>query len=171
MSSYRDFTYDKINFKGLPQLIEETRKQDLKWTLILDPGIEADIKYESFTDGLKNDVFIHWPKNVSLVDRTQPDNIPDNDIYYGKVWPKGPAAFPDFFKKRTVDWWRRQVERLYKEMPFDALWIVRHVLKDVFNILLIIFQDMSEPSNFEERKFDICPKNKYDFPSIKMSKI
>ncbi|CAG2183189.1 unnamed protein product, partial [Oppiella nova] len=83
--------------------------------------------------------------------RFNPPDVPtDKDTYYGKVWPYGPAAFPDFFKNETVLWWQGQVKNLHDTLPFDSLWF-----------------DMNEPSNFEA----LCPKNKLDYPPIRSSVI
>jgi hypothetical protein len=48
---------------------------------------------------------------------------------YGKVWPHGPAAFPDFFKNVTHVWWKKWMNYLHKDLnvKFDALWIVSQI--------------------------------------------
>lgn len=89
MDEYRDFTYSKSHFADLPHFISETKeKHNLKWTLILDPAIQADKKpYHVFDEGYKRDVFIKWPKD--LVNSTKighPKNVPtDKGVLYGKV--------------------------------------------------------------------------------------
>ncbi|CAG2179166.1 unnamed protein product, partial [Oppiella nova] len=153
MDKYEDFTYDKQAFAGLPELFKDTKTQNqLHWTLILDPGIEGNNKqYQTFNEGYKNDVFVKWPKSVDPKDRFNPPDVPtDKDTAYGKVWPNGPAAFPDFFKNETLVWWQGQVKNLHDILPFDSLWI-----------------DMNEPSNFQAR----CPNNKWDYPPIRSSVI
>ena len=141
MHVYRDFTYEKDgNFKNLPKLMADTKKENLKWTVILDPGIEAVESYEAFTDGYKNEVYMKWPKNVSMNDRHNPSNTPnDKDVYYGKVWPNGPTAFPDFMKKRTDEWWNRQIVKFHETLPFDGIWIVSG-LNFLFKNLINIFR-------------------------------
>ena len=133
MNAYRDFTYDKNAFKNLPQLMSETIKDNIHWTFIIDAGIEADMKIDAFADGYKNDVFMKWPKSVPQSERQKGQNFPidipkDKDVYYGRVWPNGPAAFPDFFKNATIEWWVRQADKLHKELPFSAIWIVNTIL-------------------------------------------
>ena len=122
----RDFTYSPENFKNLPELIRETKKDhSIRWTLILDPAIEAvTTNYPPFTEGYTDDVFIKWPadivKNIKF-----PPNVPtDKNVLYGKVWPDGPVAFPDFFKNSTRKWWKKMIANLQKDLQFDALWIV-----------------------------------------------
>jgi hypothetical protein len=50
---------------------------------------------------------------------------------YGKVWPHGPAAFPDFFKNATHVWWNKWMNYLHKDLnvKFDALWIVSYKIE------------------------------------------
>ena len=56
--------------------------------------------------------------------RHNPPNVPtDKDVMYGRVWPKGPVAFPDFFKNATVTWWKDMIKHLHKDLKCDALWI------------------------------------------------
>ncbi len=129
MDQYHDFSYDHNNFAKLPELISDTKRDHkLHWTLILDPGIEANNTNDLiFSDGYKNDVFIKWSKSVPMAERHNPTSVPtDNDVMYGKVWPYGPVAFPDFFKNATHVWWKKWINYMHKDLnlKFDALWIV-----------------------------------------------
>ena len=142
MNQFRDFTYDNKSFANLPQLINETKtNDDLHWAVILDPAIEA-IKtqdYPVFMDGYNSDVFIKWDKSVPKEQRYNPPNVPsDRDVVYGKVWPKGPAAFPDFFKNVTQEWWQKWISYLHNKLDikFDALWIVCIIYTVLYNLLL-----------------------------------
>ncbi|XP_054158490.1 sucrase-isomaltase, intestinal-like [Oppia nitens] len=152
MDQYHDFSYNRQSFAGLPQLIHETKLNDnLHWTLILDPAIEAVEKDNPvFMDGYNRDVYVKWDKSIAKQDRYNPPNVPsDRDVLYGKVWPRGPAAFPDFFKNVTHEWWIRWVGQLHKDLQFDALWI-----------------DMNEPANQNDQIYH-CPQNKYDYPAVR----
>lgn len=145
MDERRDFTYDPVNFIGLPEYIKETKeKNNFRWTLILDPAIEGDKPgYRAFDEGYKKDVFIKWPESVPASQRTKPGNAPtEKGVLYGHVWPNGPAAFPDFFKNATKQWWVEMHKEFHKTLPFDAIWI-----------------DMNEPSNFAASNILQCPKN------------
>ena len=133
MNNSRVFTYDHKNFAGLPKMIHDTKaKHNLRWTFIVDPGIEGSTNPElnpPFTDGYKKEVFIKWDKNVPKEERYNPSGVPlDKDVIYGKVWPDGPVAFGDFFKNKTHEWWQKWFEYWYNDLDvkFDALWIVRH---------------------------------------------
>ncbi|XP_008581187.1 PREDICTED: LOW QUALITY PROTEIN: maltase-glucoamylase, intestinal-like [Galeopterus variegatus] len=139
-----DFTLSP-NFQNLSFLIEQMKKDGMRFILILDPAISGnETDYLTFTRGEENNVFIKWPDT--------------NDIVWGKVWPDLPnvnvdesldhetqvklykayVAFPDFLRNSTAAWWKREIVELYanlqepeKNLKFDGLWI-----------------DMNEPSNF-----------------------
>ncbi|XP_035110445.2 putative maltase-glucoamylase 2 [Callithrix jacchus] len=139
-----DFTLS-ASFQNLSLLIEQMKKNGMRFILILDPAISGnETQYLPFIRGQENDVFIKWPDT--------------NDIVWGKVWPDLPnvnvdgsldhetqvkryrayVAFPDFFRNNTAAWWKNEIEELYtnprepeKSLKFDGLWI-----------------DMNEPSNF-----------------------
>jgi len=145
MNQFQDFTYDHKNFAKLPELMAETKRDlNLHWTLILDPAIQGDdATYDTFKTGYQQNVFVRWPKNVSIAERNNPPNTPsDKDVIYGRVWPRGPAAFPDFFKNVTKNWWKERANYLYKDLniKFDGLWIVR--LKTLFMRVFKYFENL-----------------------------
>ncbi|CAG2107310.1 unnamed protein product, partial [Medioppia subpectinata] len=89
MDQYHDFSYDKKRFAKLPELIDETKsKNNLHWTLILDPAIEA-VKQDNpaFEDGYSKDVFIKWDPS----DMNEPSNLIDK----GYICPKNKYDYPD----------------------------------------------------------------------------
>ena len=125
----RDFTIDPNHFKDLPKLIDDTQtKYHLKWTPIIDPGIQGDSKesYDIFPNGLNPNVYIKWPKSVPMNARHNPTDIDNShDIIYGRCWPPGPVAFPDFLKNVTQIWWENNFKHLYSiGWKFNSLWIV-----------------------------------------------
>ena len=131
MDGRRDFTYDQNNFKGLPEYIKETKsKNSMRWTIIIDPAIDGDkAGYSAFEEGYKKDVFIKWPESIPASQRSKPGNAPsDKGVMYGRVWPSGPAAFPDFLKNATNDWWIDQLKEFHSILNFDAIWIVSFFL-------------------------------------------
>ena len=78
MDGRRDFTLGE-NFTDLPQLVDNVKKDGLRFVVILDPAIAND--YKTFENGKTAGVFIEWadPSN-------KPDNQPtDNDIVFGNV--------------------------------------------------------------------------------------
>uniref|UniRef100_A0A8B9C2N0 alpha-glucosidase n=1 Tax=Anser brachyrhynchus TaxID=132585 RepID=A0A8B9C2N0_9AVES len=144
MERQLDFTLG-ARFAGLPALINKIKAEGMRFIIILDPTISGnETDYPTFSRGVTDDVFIKWPNT--------------NDIIYSKVWPFLPnvevneslpeqtqiqlygahAAFPDFFRNSTVEWWKREILEFYnnprdssKSVKFDGLWI-----------------DMNEPAAF-----------------------
>uniref|UniRef100_A0A8B9IF27 alpha-glucosidase n=1 Tax=Anser cygnoides TaxID=8845 RepID=A0A8B9IF27_ANSCY len=144
MERQLDFTLG-ARFAGLPALINKIKAEGMRFIIILDPTISGnETDYPTFSRGVADDVFIKWPNT--------------NDIIYSKVWPFLPnvevneslpeqtqiqvniahAAFPDFFRNSTVEWWKREILEFYnnprdssKSVKFDGLWI-----------------DMNEPATF-----------------------
>ncbi|NXC03388.1 MGA protein, partial [Orthonyx spaldingii] len=138
-----DFTIGS-RFAGLPALINKIKAEGMRFIIILDPAISAnETDYPAFTRGVENDVFMKWPDT--------------NEILYSKVWSFLPnvqindslphetqvelyaahAAFPDFFRNSTVEWWKKEILEVYnntnssRSLKFDGLWI-----------------DMNEPAAF-----------------------
>ncbi|KAF7699232.1 hypothetical protein HF521_003974 [Silurus meridionalis] len=139
MERQLDFVLDK-DFANLPQLVEKMRGEGMRFIFILDPAISGnETSYPAFENGLVSDVFIKWPAELG------------DDIVWGKVWPDLPnvtvdesldwdtqiekyrsyAAFPDFFRNRTAEWWLKEITDFYAKIRFDGLWI-----------------DMNEPVSF-----------------------
>ncbi|XP_041660826.1 maltase-glucoamylase, intestinal [Cheilinus undulatus] len=140
MERQLDFVLDK-NFTGLPALVDRMRGEGMRFIFILDPAISGnETDYPAFDRGVAADVFIKWPKELS------------DGIVWGKVWPDFPnvtvdesldwdtqveeyrsyAAFPDFFRQTTAEWWHKEIEDFYHNITkFDGIWI-----------------DMNEPASF-----------------------
>ncbi|NXG00716.1 MGA protein, partial [Sakesphorus luctuosus] len=152
MERQMDFTLSP-QFSGLPALINRLKeKEGMRFILILDPAISAnETFYPAFSRGEENDVFIKRPNST--------------EILYSKVWSFLPnveineslpfdtqielyaahAAYPDFFRNSTVEWWKREILEVYnnpnssKSLKFDGLWI-----------------DMNEPASFLNGAVDGC---------------
>ncbi|NXL40178.1 MGA protein, partial [Glaucidium brasilianum] len=160
MERQLDFTLNP-RFTGLPALVQKIQEEGMRFILILDPAISGnETDYLAFTRGLEKDVFIKWPDS--------------NDIIYGKVWPDLPnvevnnsldwetqvelyrayAAFPDFFRNSTTEWWTREIAEVYtnphnasQSLKFDGIWI-----------------DMNEPSSFVNGAVGGCRNQQLNFP-------
>lgn len=123
MLKYRDFTYDSEGaYRGLNEFIEGTlHANNRKYVPILDAGIAIvrDGSYPLFDDGLKKGVFIKSGNPA----RQKNDIISGmGGVLYGKVWP-GYAAFPDFTKQDTIDWWVKAIQDFHKNVSFDGIWL------------------------------------------------
>ncbi|XP_068879916.1 sucrase-isomaltase, intestinal [Aphelocoma coerulescens] len=134
MDRQLDFTIS-THFAGLPALIDKIKAEGMRFIIILDPAISGnETDYPAFSRGVQNDVFIKRPDS--------------NEILYSKVWPFLPnvqvnqslpeqtqielygahAAFPDFFRNSTVEWWKNEILEVYnnpnasRRLKFDGLW-------------------------------------------------
>uniref|UniRef100_A0A8D0H5K9 P-type domain-containing protein n=1 Tax=Sphenodon punctatus TaxID=8508 RepID=A0A8D0H5K9_SPHPU len=160
MERQLDFTLNP-KFSGLPALVDKIKSEGMRFIIILDPAISGnETNYPPYTRGLQDDVFIKWPNS--------------SDIVWGKVWPDYPnvvvngslgwdeqvqlyrayAAFPDFFRNSTVQWWHREISEYYtnptnpqKSVKFDGLWI-----------------DMNEPASFVNGAVDGCRDEELNKP-------
>uniref|UniRef100_A0A4X2L9V0 Sucrase-isomaltase n=1 Tax=Vombatus ursinus TaxID=29139 RepID=A0A4X2L9V0_VOMUR len=156
MERQLDFTLGE-NFEGLPQFVDRIRKDGMRYIIILDPAISGNETepYPAYTRGLQKDVFVRWPNT--------------DEICWAKVWPDLPnitidetltedeavnasrahAAFPDFFRPNTADWWATEIQDFYiNHMKFDGLWI-----------------DMNEPSSFVNgTTSNVCRNETLNYP-------
>jgi maltase-glucoamylase len=79
MDGRKDFTIDPINFVDLPALVDEVKKDGLRFGIILDPAIMQG--YPPFRRGDKSKVFVQWA-NSSYKPEGQDAN---DDNLYGRV--------------------------------------------------------------------------------------
>uniref|UniRef100_A0A8C4X285 Si:ch73-12o23.1 n=1 Tax=Eptatretus burgeri TaxID=7764 RepID=A0A8C4X285_EPTBU len=135
MHDREDFSYNKKNFTGLPDVVENLHNHGQKYIVIVDPAISSNQtpgSYKPFDDGVKRGVFVR--------------DSSGNKILIGKVWP-GLTAFPDFSTSVTQEWWFECLRDFHSKVPFDGLWI-----------------DMNEPSNFVDGSVNGCPNNTLENP-------
>ncbi|RDD41927.1 Maltase-glucoamylase, intestinal [Trichoplax sp. H2] len=133
-----DFTWDPVNYAGLPEFVNDLRSRGMRYIIILDPAISDNQTagtYPPYDNGVKMDIFIKDGEGKTLI---------------GKVWPRGNATFPDYTNPNTTIWWQELIVNFRKNITFDGLWI-----------------DMNEPANFVEGSMKGCPKNKYNNPPYK----
>lgn len=125
-----DFTVDHVNFAGLEDYVREVKKEGLRFIIILDPAINAEMgeEYPVHVRAKDRDVYITWPPHL-----VPEQNFGAGDVMLGYVWPDNRTAFPDFFRSSTKAWWKEEIKLLYTSqgLKFDGLWI-----------------DMNEPANF-----------------------
>ncbi|KAL3074589.1 hypothetical protein niasHT_034926 [Heterodera trifolii] len=134
MERFKDFTYDKKKWAGLPEFAKQLHSWDMKLVLIWDPPVQAN--YSTFQRAIDKGVsFIEWPTEA-LVQKEVNDLYPltrDTKIMLGPMWPDYHCGFPDFLDPlpNTTDWWVDEFVRFHNEVQFDGIWI-----------------DMNEPSVF-----------------------
>ncbi|KAI8479947.1 hypothetical protein Bbelb_423330 [Branchiostoma belcheri] len=156
MERQMDFTIDPVNYQGLPEFVDQIRRDGMRYVIILDPAITTNetAPYPPYTNGTALDVWIK-----SGEDTSQP--------LTGKVWPYYPgtvvdpnaewdykvenynaySVFPDYFHADIDRWWGEFIKDFYKTLKFDGLWI-----------------DMNEPTNFVHGSVTGCSDNKWDNP-------
>jgi hypothetical protein len=79
MDGRRDFTIDPVNFGDLPALVDEVKKDGLRFIIILDPAIAND--YQTYDRGVELSVYVVWV-NATI----KPDDQPtDSNIIIGNV--------------------------------------------------------------------------------------
>ena len=125
MERFNDFTYDKVNYEGLPEFVQEVHDLGMHYVQIFDPavsGSEAPGTYPPYDDGKAMDIFV---KNST------------GQEFVGKVWNSKTSIFPDFTHPLAGRWWAKQMKRYIDEVPIDGAWI-----------------DMNEPANFFAGQID-----------------
>uniref|UniRef100_A0A8C1T8Z6 alpha-glucosidase n=1 Tax=Cyprinus carpio TaxID=7962 RepID=A0A8C1T8Z6_CYPCA len=112
MERQMDFTLDQVNFKGLPALVDQMRAEGMRFIFILVQTILKACR-EMYSVPELHALFVCVLQDPAILFRAF-------------------AAFPDFFKTSTAEWWGEQIKDFYNNiMKFDGLWI-----------------DMNEPASF-----------------------
>jgi alpha-glucosidase (family GH31 glycosyl hydrolase) len=80
-----DFTWDPIDFDGLPEYVNWLHENGMKFITILDPAIDTEEKdYSPYLEGQKNNIWIKWPERRNI----QFNETGDRNML-GYVWPFG----------------------------------------------------------------------------------
>ncbi|XP_036902604.1 sucrase-isomaltase, intestinal [Sturnira hondurensis] len=137
MEERKDFTYDKVNFSGLPEFVQDLHDHGQKYVIILDPGISISnrangARYETYERGKAQNVWVNESDGTTAI--------------VGEVWP-GLSVFPDFTNPNTIEWWTNECSIFHQEINYDGLWI-----------------DMNEVSSFIEGSRKGCQENKLNYP-------
>ncbi|XP_051054776.1 sucrase-isomaltase, intestinal [Phodopus roborovskii] len=137
MEDKKDFTYDEVAFKGLPEFAQDLHNHGQKYIIILDPAISITkrangAEYGTYVRGSQQNI---W---VSESDGTTP--------LIGEVWP-GLTVYPDFTNPKTSEWWANECSLFHQQVEYDGLWI-----------------DMNEVSSFIQGSLKGCTVNKMNYP-------
>jgi alpha-glucosidase len=114
MDGYRVFTWNGDRFPDPAALCAKLREMGIRVVTIVDPGVKRDARYPLYVEGCRSGHFC---------------KLPDGSVYHGKVWP-GEAAYPDFSRAATREWWAKAHESLFGR-GVSGIWC-----------------DMNEPSDF-----------------------
>ncbi|KAK3570325.1 hypothetical protein QTP86_017161 [Hemibagrus guttatus] len=113
MEDKKDFTYDMVKFKDLPQFADYMHAEGQKYILILDPAIAISKRingtYESYDRGTHAEAWI-----------TEADG---KTPLLGQVWP-GETVFPDYTKQSCIKWWVDEISQFHRQVKHDAIWII-----------------------------------------------
>lgn len=137
MEDKKDFTYDKVKFRELPQFADYLHEKGQRYILILDPAIATskrvgNTSYESYDRGTAKNAWVFESDGKTPL--------------FGEVWP-GETVFPDYTSESCIDWWVDEYERFSREIKHDALWI-----------------DMNEVANFKKGSTKGCADNNLNYP-------
>ncbi|XP_038077866.1 sucrase-isomaltase, intestinal-like [Patiria miniata] len=154
MNRQMDFTIGD-SYDGLGDFVDELKANGTRYIIILDPAIPANETsgtYAPYDDGVTEDVFIKAANGEILYGKVWPD-LPNITVDTSQEWDyqvanyRAHAAFPDFSKPSTEQWWTNQITDFYNRIKFDGIWI-----------------DMNEPANFVEGSTEGCEPNEYNRP-------
>ncbi|XP_073198517.1 sucrase-isomaltase, intestinal-like [Lepidochelys kempii] len=131
-----DFTYDKENYAGLPEYIQQLKKDGMHYVIILDPFLSKDEAPGTY-----------WPYELGQEMGIWVNNSDGVTPAVGKAWPPGDSVFPDYTNPRTADWWIQMCIEFKTVLDYDGLWI-----------------DMNEPANFGTGQYPGCALNDLNYP-------
>ncbi|CAH1773346.1 unnamed protein product [Owenia fusiformis] len=134
-----DFTYDPVNFTGLPQYVRDLKNEGTRWISIQDPCIsigEPAGTYRPFDLGQSMDV---WVKESDGVTNAE-----------GRVWPDANVYFPDYSSTSCQSWWKQMSIEFHSTIEYDGMWI-----------------DMNEPASFVTGSVKGCYYNQWNNPLYK----
>ncbi|XP_026269884.2 sucrase-isomaltase, intestinal isoform X2 [Urocitellus parryii] len=137
MEDKKDFTYDQVAFKGLPEFVEDLHNHGQKYVIILDPAISIEKRadgtpYETYERGNAQKVWVNKSDGITPI--------------IGEVWP-GLSVYPDFTNPNCINWWANECSDFHQTVKYDGIWI-----------------DMNEVSSFVQGSTEGCSENSLNYP-------
>lgn len=108
MLNRTDFTIDPVNYKGLPQFVDDLHKKKIKYVPIIDAGLNYSSSDKYIKYGEINKCFIKSANTSKTL--------------IGQVWP-GYTAYVDFLAPSGPELWKWGLRDLYEQMKFDGIWL------------------------------------------------
>uniref|UniRef100_A0A8D2M864 alpha-glucosidase n=1 Tax=Zonotrichia albicollis TaxID=44394 RepID=A0A8D2M864_ZONAL len=100
MEKRKDFTYDKVNFKDLPQFASYLHAHGQKYVIIL---VSTYLLLFSLVNTSITVLLIIF-------------------LWIFQVWP-GETVFPDYTSAEGTDWWVNECKLFHDMVPYDGIWI------------------------------------------------
>ncbi|XP_027628344.1 sucrase-isomaltase, intestinal [Tupaia chinensis] len=137
MEDKKDFTYDAVQFNGLPEFVQDLHDHGQKYVIILDPAISIGRRangaaYETYERGNRQHVWVNESDGRTPI--------------VGEVWP-GLTVYPDFTSPSCIEWWANECSLFHQQVQYDGLWI-----------------DMNEVSSFIQGSREGCSANNWNYP-------
>jgi len=93
---YQPFRTNKQRFPDLPALSAKLAAMNIRLTASVYPGVNIDSTYDSYTDGLKKDVFVKYS---------------DGRLFKTEIAPLQ-VLLPDYTNPKTRSWWVDKMKRM-----------------------------------------------------------
>lgn len=93
---YQPFRVNEERFPDMPKLAKELSSQNIELTASVYPGVKIDSTYFSYTDGLKQDVFIKYG---------------NGDLFETEIAPLK-CYLPDYTNPKSRQWWIKRMKWL-----------------------------------------------------------
>lgn len=103
--NYQPFRTNKERFPDLPALSAKLSKMNIELTASVYPGVKIDSSYDSYTDGLKKDVFIKYT---------------DGSLFKTEIAPLK-ILLPDYTNPKTRSWWMDKMKWM-QENSISGYW-------------------------------------------------
>ena len=98
MDGRRDFTIDPVNFADLPALVDDVKKDGLRFIVILDPAIAND--YSTYDRGVASSAYVEW---VNATYRVDYFSCSDGQVFLARPVESQPDKSPGDESKTAPD--------------------------------------------------------------------
>ncbi len=105
MDQYKIFTWNNERFPDPKRMLNQLGQMGFKNVVIVDPGIKVEKSYQSYEQGVQQNLFMKYP---------------DGTDFIASVWP-GRCHFPDFTNEKTRLWWGNSFKG-YVNDGIDGFW-------------------------------------------------
>uniref|UniRef100_F6PTT1 P-type domain-containing protein n=1 Tax=Ornithorhynchus anatinus TaxID=9258 RepID=F6PTT1_ORNAN len=108
MEENKVFTYDRMAFAELPELVGNLSRSGQRLVIRLDPTISKNSSYGPYENGDSQYIWVSEPAGENPLS--------------GKAWP-GPTVFPDYSNPLCKNWWTEEFEKFHEQLGFHGTWI------------------------------------------------